>query len=465
MIHPRSEKTNGLLAIVLCMMLAASLPAQEPAAQPNEQTFEQSRTAWRASAERALKVIEHSSAEYLRQRECFSCHHQAMSIQALMTARKHGLKIDYENLQKQVQRSLEHLEHGRADYLQGKGQGGGVDTAGYALLGLSAAGMPRNPTTDAVAEYLLQIHSAKKHWGCTGNRPPTQSNDTTTTAIALCGLVSYGPASNPGAGTTENGDASTRLTKRLRDCDQWFERQSPADTEERVFRIMAEQARLKLGQDPQLVVDVPKTEQLIAKLQQELLQSQRDDGGWAQLPVDANASSDAYATATALMALADSGYGVDQPVYVRGLNYLLKTQQSDGSWHVATRSQPIQKYFESGFPHGVDQFISMSATCWAAMALVQPLPVSLETSAPATTALPWIANATVKTQLATVEEPVATQEQLDYFEREIRPLLVENCASCHSSEKQSGGLRVDSLAALLSGGDTGPALVPRDPRS
>ena len=49
--------------------------------------------------------------------------------------------------------------------------------------------------------------------------------------------------------------------------------------------------------------------------------------------------------------------------------WLLKNQKPDGSWYVKTRSRPIQKYFESGFPHGQDQFISISATCWAVLAL------------------------------------------------------------------------------------------------
>ena len=34
----------------------------------------------------------------------------------------------------------------------------------------------------------------------------------------------------------------------------------------------------------------------------------------------------------------------------------------DGSWHVATRAKPFQTYFESAFPHGKDQFISITAS-------------------------------------------------------------------------------------------------------
>ncbi len=48
---------------------------------------------------------------------------------------------------------------------------------------------------------------------------------------------------------------------------------------------------------------------------------------------------------------------------------------------------------------------------------------------------------------------------LEHFERHVRPMLVEQCQGCHGPDKQWAGLRLDSLAAVLSGGDTGPALV------
>ncbi|MGV3773194.1 MAG: DUF1553 domain-containing protein [Verrucomicrobiales bacterium] len=54
-------------------------------------------------------------------------------------------------------------------------------------------------------------------------------------------------------------------------------------------------------------------------------------------------------------------------------------------------------------------------------------------------------------------------EGLEFFEKRIRPLLVEHCYECHSGLKQKGGLRLDSAAAVLSGGDSGPAIVPGKP--
>ena len=58
-----------------------------------------------------------------------------------------------------------------------------------------------------------------------------------------------------------------------------------------------------------------------------------------------------------------------EAAYQRGLQYLLKIQLEDGSWHVSSRSKPFQPYYESGFPHGKDQFISCAATGWATWAL------------------------------------------------------------------------------------------------
>jgi len=53
----------------------------------------------------------------------------------------------------------------------------------------------------------------------------------------------------------------------------------------------------------------------------------------------------------------------------------------------------------------------------------------------------------------------ASNADLDFFEQRIRPLLVERCQQCHGDNKQWAGLRVDSRAAVLSGGDSGPSIV------
>ena len=52
------------------------------------------------------------------------------------------------------------------------------------------------------------------------------------------------------------------------------------------------------------------------------------------------------------------------------------------------------------------------------------------------------------------------QADLQFFEAKIRPLLIEKCVDCHGPEKQESDLRLDKYAAMLSGGVSGPAIVP-----
>jgi hypothetical protein len=168
--------------------------------------------------------------------------------------------------------------------------------------------------------------------------------------MALYGLSSYG--------TTEQ---SERIAARTAQVREWLLKTPPTDNEDRVFRLWALDAAA-----------APKSD--IAAAAKELLSKQRDDGGWAQLDTgDASYTekSDAYATGSALVALHQTGeLATSDSAYQKALGYLLKTQGDDGSWHIVSRSKPFQPYYESGFPHGKDQFISCAATGWATWAMV-----------------------------------------------------------------------------------------------
>ncbi len=56
-----------------------------------------------------------------------------------------------------------------------------------------------------------------------------------------------------------------------------------------------------------------------------------------------------------------------------------------------------------------------------------------------------------------------TAEEIRFFESRIRPLLVDNCLKCHGEKKPKNGLRLDSRAGMIAGGDQGPAVVPGQP--
>ena len=64
--------------------------------------------------------------------------------------------------------------------------------------------------------------------------------------------------------------------------------------------------------------------------------------------------------------------------------------------------------------------------------------------------------------------PADDPKWIEFYERKIRPLFAEHCGKCHSADaaankKLKGGLRLDSRDGVLTGGDSGPALVPHKP--
>src|SRR5215469_6552855 len=61
------------------------------------------------------------------------------------------------------------------------------------------------------------------------------------------------------------------------------------------------------------------------------------------------------------------------------------------------------------------------------------------------------------------EPPAATPEQVEFFEKNVRPLLANRCWKCHGPEKQESGLRLDAGDAVLKGGESGPVIVPGEP--
>ncbi|MDQ3623061.1 MAG: hypothetical protein M3463_11300, partial [Verrucomicrobiota bacterium] len=263
-----------------------------------------------------------------KRKQCFTCHNQALPVLALTTARARGFAVDPEKLRQQLQFTADFLAKNRDKYLEGRGQGGQADTAGYALWTLANGGWKPDATTAAVAEYFLLFQKDLDYWKPQSRRPPTEQSHFTSSHVALRGLKTFG--------TPEQRE---RIERRFEQVRQWLLRTPAQDTEDRVSRLRALE-----------VAGAPQEE--IRRAARDLLQTQQADGGWAQL---AGMESDAYATGTALVALHQAGgLATADPVYRKGLRYLLSTQLEDGSWHVKTRSEPIQSYYESGYPHGED---------------------------------------------------------------------------------------------------------------
>jgi mono/diheme cytochrome c family protein/cytochrome c553 len=81
-------------------------------------------------------------------------------------------------------------------------------------------------------------------------------------------------------------------------------------------------------------------------------------------------------------------------------------------------------------------------------------------------AFPFVATlslAILRADVEAAELAPPSPQALEQFEREVRPVLVKNCYECHGPKKEHNGLRLDSRAAVLKGGDSGPAVAPGKP--
>jgi hypothetical protein len=215
----------------------------------------------------------------------------------------------------------------------------------WLLAGMAAHDQPGTSGTAAMARVLARQQSKNGQWSLSGPRAPMQSSPFTFTALSIKSLDVYIPKSD-----------SANVSEQKKLAVDWMLKTPAKISEDRASRLLG----LKWSQHKDL-----------RKAVADIKADQRPDGGWAQLP---NLSSDAYATGQALYALHEGGgMSVKDPVYQRGVKFLLRTQDEDGSWFVNKRAIPANNYFDGGFPHGQSQYSSFNGTCYATMALLEAI--------------------------------------------------------------------------------------------
>ncbi len=287
--------------------------------------------------EKGLALLEMQSHNFIRIAGCNSCHSQDLPSAATGIARDHGLRP------KDIPQLSETMNGETAERIMDF-VAAGVASLGWEMFDRGMNHTPPDHYTDAVVNFTRALQTAEGYWKSPdGRRPPMNSGDFQTTALAVFTLKEFSPP-----------EARTETKQMLARAASWLEKARPENTQQQAFRLLG---LAWSGADPAAIGQSAKA----------LAAAQRADGGWKQLE---GMGSDAYASGQALYALSTAGkMPTSDPVYRKGVQYLLRTQNQDGSWHVMTRSIWLQPYFESGFPHGRDQFISSAGTAWAAMAL------------------------------------------------------------------------------------------------
>lgn len=333
-------KQRGNTPIVKLLLSAGAMSAQT--LEEND-ALPARASSVRAAVGRSLSLIQRVDMNFLNRTSCVSCHHNSLADATIGSAIDQGLSIDNDLANRRAQKVNSYLEAWQERVLQESDVPGAVHTASFILVGFAARKMPSTEMTDVLARYLLGQQLEDGSWVTIAQRPPMASSAFQFTACSLRGMKVYGHRS-----------LSDQYVRSIERATRWLKENQPVTTEDRVFQILGLRWAGVEGE-------------VVHRAAEILIAQQQDDGGWRPLPMLA---SDAYATGTALVALKEAGIETTHPSYAKGVEYLMSTQCEDGSWHVRSRAIKFQPYFESGFPHGHDQWISMAATNWATMALI-----------------------------------------------------------------------------------------------
>jgi len=326
------------------MILAILIVARPAAAQSDEGV--------RAAVRRAVPMLQKSAGEFVAQRACFSCHHNALSILTLRLARDHGFAIDLKVLDAVEEKTFRPLRSPNAldDAVQAANLSDPTPNESLLLMSAHAAGVVPDLTTAVYAARMMRWQR-DGHWVTSDFRPPHSSSRFTATATAVRAIRFYMPQ-----------ELSADREAAIAGARKWLYSTPPESTEDAAFRVMG-------------LVWAGASPSDLASAKRDLAGLQKRDGGWSQLP---SYESDAYSTGESLFALHEAGVPASDPAWQKGLKFLLSTQARDGTWHVRTRmlspAEVSPMYFSTGFPYAKDEFLSYAGSCWAVMALVSALP-------------------------------------------------------------------------------------------
>jgi ankyrin repeat protein len=302
-----------------------------------------------AAVKKVIPLIEMSGEPGWKARRCVSCHSNSLPQMAVALARKKGFAVNEEQAKKELDFAIATdepvLEPNR---LGSSPIGGGSDTLGYTLMGMAAAGAPADALSDAHIHFMSLNQYPDGAFRNASYRPPSEYGAFTTSALVLRSIKLY-----PIPGRREE------FKERVARAKRWLLSAKAFSTEERSMQLNA-------------LADAGASRSERAPFVRALKAAQNQDGSWSQLP---GVRPDAYATGEALYALHVSGsVPANDPVYQKGVQWLLRNQLADGSWFAPTRAVPVQPHTFESFPNGWHQFISDAASCWATMALLFTLP-------------------------------------------------------------------------------------------
>lgn len=341
-----------LLAMAfVAVCLSQSTLGDEPVTAPSVSSLRVDET-----IDRAIQYLQGESAAWLKSRQCAACHHAGMPLWALSEAKRQGYSIDDRYLSETFESLLGNqakLMSSRvfpnpADPPDPRPQGRGLNM-GLPFLAVAARSLPRlepgqKESLELIAGEIIKKQQPDGSWEFFGTlrRPPINESQTTDAVWILLAL-----AGEVGVDAPEANRAA------LAKATAWFDVAASSELHQEKALMVLWGSR------------VGKPIEALQPTINELFALQRADGGWSQTVPMPN--SDAFATGQTLYVLSLAGYSAEQPAIQRGIDFLVSTQQANGSWLMTSRSSP------DGSPGSAKLLtpITCGASSWAVLSLTR----------------------------------------------------------------------------------------------
>lgn len=306
-----------------------------------------------------LKLLEVSMNAFSESATCFSCHQEGLGRMVTASAKKRGFTTSKSLNDEQMGRIYGFFGQAKPLMQQALANAEVMKqvplieinevTPGFSWLfaGMVAQNDKANEATASAAMVLGRQQSPDGAWRFSLPRVPMQSSFATYTALAVRALQRYGPKAH-----------ADEVKKRIDDAKAWLLNAPAQTSDDLAFRLLGLKWAGASSEERQASLDA-------------VLAAQNPDGGWSQLP---KGKSDAYATGQALYVLREGGgLPSSHESLAKAAQYLIRTQDDDGSWFVNKRAIPANNYFDAKFPHGESQYASFNGTSWAVLGLLEAL--------------------------------------------------------------------------------------------
>jgi len=273
----------------------------------------------RLAGQRGLDYLIESAETWQNGRRCYGCHVQGVATMGAAVSHRNEFKVGWDRADK--------LSSPMVRWVRNGGEG----PIGHRFAGLFQAGVAFGFHHRYVdVKYLEDLRAAAakiaRFQESDGSfqegriEPPIDQGRIKATASSLISMIE-----------ADQLERAPRFANEVDRALRWLKTAIPSTTQDLAYKIIGLAWRRE---------ESPPSE--VRQAADELMNRQKEDGGWGE---DPELLSNAYATGLALFALRQSGVSIQDPHLVKATLFLIKTQNSDGSWDlVNSRSRRPSRF-------------------------------------------------------------------------------------------------------------------------